>query len=185
MRLSCLISGIWGHFLPSGGTVYYFSLFVVILAFYDLLYCAKMELQRNKEMKTDKVLELYKGCGLNDKEILTIDTAFEMEFENKFPAGLSLKDVKKVMPKLLSMNLIHLPTLKFCGVVRLTEKGREIAVKYAGKRICDSCEYFYVHPSGCHENCYNENMSKADAKERVSGNVTTCKSFEKLRPIAK
>ena len=31
--------------------MYYFSLFVVILAFYGLLYCAKMELQRNREMK--------------------------------------------------------------------------------------------------------------------------------------
>jgi hypothetical protein len=85
---------------------------------------------------TDLLIEKYKGSGLNEKEIITLEVASIMEsIDGKFPTGFNIKDVKKAMPLLLKNKLIHLDTLKYTGVIRLTEKGKELAKKYNSSEI--------------------------------------------------
>jgi hypothetical protein len=54
------------------------------------------------------------------------------------------------------------------------------------KRICDKCNNFYVHPSGCTEYCQNKRndsmgiSNKLYYEERINGNIQNCKFFEKL-----
>lgn len=80
---------------------------------------------------TDKLLARYTGSGLNDKEAITLDATYNMEKnEGKFPTGFKTKEVNQVMPKLLSQGLIHKPTLDNAGVIRLTDKGKQLAEKY-------------------------------------------------------
>ena len=54
------------------------------------------------------------------------------------------------------------------------------------KIICDKCNNYEVHPSGCWERC-NEcssapfsYMTKQYAEERMNGNKKNCKCFKKL-----
>lgn len=87
--------------------------------------------------KTEAVIKKYAGSGLNEKEAITLDVAYQMSKEGKAPVGFKIADVKKVMPKLLKDKLIHEPTLQHTGVIELTEKGKMLALKHEMKTDFD------------------------------------------------
>ena len=86
-----------------------------------------------KELSTDEVLNLFRNIDyLTNKEKIALRTAYEMEInKNEFPAfGNNYKQLKQVFSELLKRKLIDKNTLKFCGVIRLTNKGVKLNEKF-------------------------------------------------------